>query len=352
MNLSIQLFEQLAHITSLRDIQRLELSLLKTLHETLPIDNALMIKLEQDSTIRCLVRLSDNTQELLTLAPEDAPDWLDLSWASGKSDSAPQSFELPDSKKTYLSLFPLVDLKTHNLCLAFTSARQLTPPEQLLVKGFLQIYRNFCALVTDAQQDQLTGLLNRKTFDEAILHLIQNSDQPPVHQERRSKKRLISTQDRRQVANKVNSWIAVLDIDNFKRINDRFGHLYGDEVLILLARIMREAFRQEDLLYRFGGEEFVVVTQPAQKEGAIQAFERLREKIATYPFPQVGEVTISIGLTRIRPDYPVPTLLDRADQALYFAKRNGKNKVCVYEQLIEQGALNPVTIETGEVELF
>ena len=74
----------------------------------------------------------------------------------------------------------------------------------------------------------------------------------------------------------MQNWLAVVDIDHFKLVNDRFGHLYGDEVLILVANILRSSFRNQDRIFRFGGEEFVVLLRAATLENARQGFDRFR----------------------------------------------------------------------------
>ena len=94
--------------------------------------------------------------------------------------------------------------------------------------------------------------------------------------------------DRRHDANPA-YWLGVIDVDHFKRVNDNFGHLIGDEVLLLLSRLMRTCFRFHDRLYRFGGEEFVAVIRCESEDDALQAFERLRQACEQYNFPQVGQ---------------------------------------------------------------
>ena len=87
-------------------------------------------------------------------------------------------------------------------------------------------------------------------------------------------------------------WLAVIDIDHFKRVNDLSGHLIGDEVLLLLARQMRVNFRFHDQLYRFGGEEFVVLMRCTNHADALAALERFRHQIEIHAFPQVGPITV------------------------------------------------------------
>jgi diguanylate cyclase (GGDEF)-like protein len=92
-------------------------------------------------------------------------------------------------------------------------------------------------------------------------------------------------------------------------------------------------------LFRFGGEEFVVLLKPAELASARAAFERCRREVEQYSFPQVGRVTVSAGFTRIG-IYDTPSvILDNADEALYYAKGNGRNRVCCYEELIAAGQL-------------
>jgi diguanylate cyclase (GGDEF)-like protein len=142
------------------------------------------------------------------------------------------------------------------------------------------------------------------------------------------------------------------DLDNFKRINDTWGHLYGDEVLLLTAQLMQGHFRESDYLFRFGGEEFVIIVRTANEELAQRAFERFRRAVEEHLFPQVGQVTISIGVTKMDPSVFTATLLDHADKALYYAKQNGRNQVCFFENLLSSGLVETSEIVMGEIELF
>ena len=117
-----------------------------------------------------------------------------------------------------------------------------------LVFGVLRIYRNVQTLLDYSERDSLTGLLNRKIFDDSFYKV---SSLPLLDAK--------LDEGERRHASGSRYWLGVVDIDHFKTVNDRFGHLIGDEVLLLLSRIMRGAFRFSDQLYRFGGEEFVVL---------------------------------------------------------------------------------------------
>lgn len=152
---------------------------------------------------------------------------------------------------------------------------------------------------TRAQRDALTGLRNRKTFDDVILRLFAGGADSAAEQ---------------------GVWLGIVDIDHFKRVNDTFGHLYGDEVLLLVAQLMQRAFRQDDLLFRFGGEEFVIVLRGLDRDTAVHLFERFRLAVAEHLFPQVGQVTLSTGIVELTHGRLISEMLDEADKALYLGQ--------------------------------
>jgi len=124
----------------------------------------------------------------------------------------------------------------------------------------------------------------------------------------------------------------MIDIDNFKRFNDRYGHLVGDAILRQVSKIINEAVRQIDFIGRYGGEELSIVLAETDREQANFAAERIRKAIATAAIRTYDEelkVTVSIGVATF-PDNAMnmQDLIDLADQALYLAKETGKNKVC------------------------
>ena len=144
----------------------------------------------------------------------------------------------------------------------------------------------------------------------------------------------------------------MIDIDHFKRVNDTYGHLIGDEVLLLLARLMRACFRFHDQLYRFGGEEFVVLMRCNGEAEAALALERLRASTANHLFPQVGHITISIGFSEVRPGDTPSGAFERADKAVYHAKAHGRNQVCSHAALVAEGKLVEQVANVGDIELF
>jgi diguanylate cyclase (GGDEF)-like protein len=200
-----------------------------------------------------------------------------------------------------------------------------------LKNPLLPIVGCFFDLLAGAETDPLTGLANRRLFYSQIgAGLARWAAGPPMR------------------------FLAVLDIDHFKQVNDRFGHLYGDEILIHFAHLMRSTFRAGDMLYRFGGEEFVVVFAVKRETDGNAALERFRRAVEAYEFPRIGKITVSIGFTGIHGrGGPVTTLIDRADNAVYYAKRNGRNRICGYEALVAEGELAPLeSAEGGEATLF
>lgn len=236
---------------------------------------------------------------------------------------------------------PLLD--HHGEIAAFLVVESFAPldPYLPLVRGFAAVYRNYLAILSDAERDTLTGLKNRKTFDDKINRIIARSraDAPQVEG------------DRRHHCEGEHHWLGICDIDHFKRVNDTFGHVFGDEVLLLFAALMRKVFRTEDQLFRFGGEEFVVVLAPTTAERAATAFERFRAMVEGFAFPQVGTVTTSIGFVRIDPEDIPSSVVGQADEALYWAKNHGRNQVCWYDDLRARGLIRPAEA-SGDVELF
>jgi diguanylate cyclase (GGDEF)-like protein len=248
--------------------------------------------------------------------------------------------------------FPLLNGGGLAGLIEFVLPRRLSRSERQLILGFAALHRNFLALLDYSQVDALTGLLNRKTFDDSLDRMLGAEAWPAATGEAaRAGPPVAAAPQRRVKAGDLPHWLAVIDIDHFKRVNDRFGHLYGDEVLILLAKRMKESFRHFDKLFRFGGEEFVAVLKSVAEEDVGRVLDRFRSETACHDFPQVGTVTVSIGYTRIDPGDPSAAVVGRADEALYFAKEHGRNQVQSFEMLVAAGNLPARHLNT-EAELF
>ena len=242
----------------------------------------------------------------------------------------------------FTSVFPI---DTHTMVcslLELVSDEPLSAPVQAQIESVVWIYQNLQGLMDYGEKDALTELLNRKSLDSAF-------HRAAVEQQRDSNP---NQPDRRASHTASHFWLAVLDIDHFKRVNDNFGHLIGDEVLLLMARLMRTSFRSHDLLYRFGGEEFVVLMRCADEADAAIALERFRVSADTHVFPQMGAITVSIGFAPLRSDDTPSSAFGRANQAVYYAKAHGRNQVCSYRALVQSGTLEDAPNAIEDIDFF
>lgn len=340
-----QLLERLAQITSHRDLKRLEISLLKTLNELFHPLDLLFARMDNNQQLLDVIRYSAELTPLITLETDQLSEETNALIRLVIQNEQAECLSV--AAGGYMTAIPASGMGRTSTCLIIHTSAPLGATDQSLIKSFFHVYKNFCLLLEDAQTDELTGLLNRKTFDESFRRInneliIDNTTDT------------LSPDDRRHALEPSTSsyWIALIDIDHFKRVNDTFGHIYGDEVLILMSRIMERCFRSQDLLFRFGGEEFVVIAHCGDIKSARVVFERLRQQVAHFDFPQIGQVTISLGAVQMQPHSLASMLLDQADQALYFAKQHGRNQVRFHNELVEQQLISNPEIVTGTVDLF
>jgi len=238
------------------------------------------------------------------------------------------------------TLFPINAEREVLGVLEVRTAAPLHEDELRLVSSILRIYRNFQDLLDYSERDTLTGLLNRKTFDECFLRVAQPGSGRSAPAPTRPNGNALAC-----------ACLGVIDIDHFKRVNDSHGHLIGDEVLLLLSRLMRGSFRHHDQLFRFGGEEFVVLMRCASVADAGVAFERLRANVERHAFPRVGRITVSIGYTELRASDTPTGCFERADKAVYHAKQNGRNQVHDHAALVAAGHLRDES-HASDMELF
>ena len=244
-------------------------------------------------------------------------------------------------------VFPV--MTGENRCFGFVvvDGKPLTAAQVQLAEALRDIFRNFLAILDYSELDTLTGLLNRKTFDVYLRRILSSLFSGDAN------RKALPGQPRRRRAHAPdhNHWLAVIDTDHFKRGNDTFGHSIGDEVLLMVASMMKTTFRTQDKLFRFGGEEFVVLLKPTTAAEAHGAFERFRRSIEARSFPLVQRMTISIGYSRIRLTDQPSLILDRADQALYWGKAHGRNLACEFETLLAEGKLSKKD-DAPDVEFF
>ena len=152
--------------------------------------------------------------------------------------------------------------------------------------------------------DKLTGVFNRLKLDEAL-----------------------NDEFNRSSRFKSSFGVIIIDIDYFKKTNDTYGHLVGDEVLIEFAKILKKNIRKIDVLGRWGGEEFMIICPQTDLEGTKKVAQSLCETISKYEFPTVGNISASFGVSMYDGDENIDKIIARADKALYKAKENGRNRV-------------------------
>ncbi|VUD41247.1 Diguanylate cyclase DosC [Thalassocella blandensis] len=212
--------------------------------------------------------------------------------------------------------------KSHYILLDIV--KDVNPPRAILIEGELDeyhftileglfsVYASQTALLDKKERDVLTHLLNRQSLNHVFTQILDYYRKPE-----------------NEFDTNNCSWLAVLDIDHFKSINDNYGHLFGDEVLIHFANIMKEQFRFSDFIFRFGGEEFLVILNQTNAAGAQATLERFRKAVEKHQFPS-GKVTVSVGYSFLDPNGSMSQLLEEADRAVYFAKESGRNQVVNY----------------------
>ncbi len=162
-----------------------------------------------------------------------------------------------------------------------------------------------------ATTDDLTGAYNRRQFGEVIKY--------EIH---------------RAVRYADTLSLIMFDLDHFKRINDTYGHNAGDEVLKTVADIVKDNIRVTDTFARVGGEEFTVLAPATGLEGAKVVADKLRKSIESHAFETVGTVTASLGVAEFERDEAIDALIKRADNALYEAKKHGRNRVVIAEDTL------------------
>lgn len=342
-----QLLNNLVNMTAHREHTRLECSVISALHELTPVSQVRVLEilslrdelfvqekvLSREGQLCAPVEYPyDDAKEPLSLHPAIQACILDHKTAHS---------ELVGTK--HVLWLPVWLHGEINTCLEITNTKAFDDSTMEIIGGIFKVYCNYKNLLDYSERDALTGLFNRKTFDDQFTRNVLSISSQESHQ--------LENNERRYNENIKSHWLAVVDIDHFKQVNDQFGHLYGDEVLILVANILRASFRSHDRIFRFGGEEFVILLRSTTLDDAKQIFDRFRQNVENYQFPQISKVTVSLGFVGISYETPV-VILGHADQALYHAKKNGRNRVCFYDDLVSSGALSSGISSNDRVEFF
>ncbi|HUT23848.1 MAG TPA: GGDEF domain-containing protein, partial [Sumerlaeia bacterium] len=172
----------------------------------------------------------------------------------------------------------------------------------------------------EALVDPLTELYNRRAFDREVEKML-----------------------RRYEEEGVGFSLVVSDIDNFKKFNDEFGHLVGDDVLRIVGQILKHSVKRTDFASRYGGEEFFVLLPETALNNARAVAERIRGRLADKEFivaktgERVGRITVSLGVSATRPGDTVESLIERADKSLFLGKQDGGNTIRSEEELAAAG---------------
>lgn len=320
-------------LTKERNSDELEQQLLKTLHKL-----CMVLGCEHASVD--VYRLKDIAGPLHNALSDDVGINDERAFFQSLIDSYNTSsyrlFELKDQQSAHM--FPLKNDVAYLNTVVVVKVRGKMAHDDVIgaIAQLLSVYQNYTVLMNDNERDTLTGLFNRKTFDYKFHHIAAQLAQPNMRIE-----------DRKVSAH----YLAMFDIDHFKKVNDVHGHLIGDEVLLLFSQLMSAVFRETDPLFRFGGEEFVCLFSCAQVDDIAVLLDRFRKRLSEYQFPQVGHITVSIGCAMITGGLAPTEYVEMADAALYYAKNHGRDRVCYYETLIEQGLLEEAHKES-DVELF
>jgi diguanylate cyclase (GGDEF)-like protein len=346
------LIDSVADLTALRDRDELEIIVVSVMFDLIGASELLLWRLvSQGGEVRLRLRAKlENGRITLSEALSDADDFPVLESRMELRECFESRAPLrlaANQDGQFGNVFPVINERGVIGFLEIYQPMLLRDEQERLVSGLLRIYRNHLRILDYSENDELTGLLNRKTFDDYFGRLVQ-----PRAQSQKGVIPFERIENRRPRNPDQHPWLAVVDIDFFKRINDRFGHLYGDEVLVLLARLMRCSFRETDRLFRCGGEEFIVILESTEAAYAEKVFENFRAAVEIFQFPQVGRVTVSIGYTCIIPGDNGSDAFGRADQALYIAKENGRNQVRSYENLIANSVLQTKAMVADSLELF
>ncbi|MFC1753005.1 GGDEF domain-containing protein [Thermoproteota archaeon] len=181
-----------------------------------------------------------------------------------------------------------------------------------------QIVKNiYSIMLQEAQKDELTGFYRREGFDSFLENILKEAN-----------------------LNKSKCSIGIVDIDHFKKFNDKYGHLFGDEVLKYIASTLRLTLEEAGYIFRYGGDEFVVVFPGSSSEDAYKLMKSCNHSVANRPFSNKGKlivITVSCGVAGFPADgKDREKLFKRADDALYFSKRYGRNATTLAGRMVYQ----------------
>lgn len=174
--------------------------------------------------------------------------------------------------------------------------------------NFIDLCKNISEV---AYKDPLTQIYNRRKMKEITDEIFNNNLEQDIY-------------------------IAIIDLDNFKKINDKYGHPDGDKVLVKLVALIQKFIKEPDMLFRYGGEEFTIIFNNKNKNEVLEILKRIKKHINDALFLNEIKCSVSIGVAQKKDTYE--NTIKLADEALYFVKQNGKNAICCeneYDEMIE-----------------
>ena len=234
-------------------------------------------------------------------------------WNSSSShfcDSLNQCLERLNNEPSVAEIKEIVCIVTEEAKKARTANLTITSTLHNLSDEISALRQDVDRLGNDALTDALTQTVNRRGFDNALQDITEKANNEGL-----------------QCA------LMVADVDNFKQVNDNFGHQVGDKILKFIAATLRKNIRGSDTLARYGGEEFAIILPNTDYDGAMRVAENLRKAVCARQLTTgsngktIGRITISIGVSTYQLGESVEALFERADQSMYRAKQQGKNQV-------------------------
>lgn len=261
-------------------------------------------------TVKDVVRTLQDTQNLLLPAREFLSNPLHTFHAAQTVAEVLDTIHDTPYNKIVVTqendLLGIID-RCQLLSLCYTELSPLIKHEYNLVQSILGLVeKSEQGLLQLATTDHLTGIGNRRLFEEIFY----------AHQALGEKY-------------SIDLFLLMFDVDDFKKINDSYGHNVGDLVLKELVSLVSQSIRKSDVFIRLGGDEFALLLRHADKKNVADVAEQIRQRINAYYFDTIGHITCSFGLTSVRTNENLEEVIERADKALYAAKADGKNRLKV-----------------------
>ncbi|PTB83839.1 hypothetical protein C9926_00905 [Sulfurovum lithotrophicum] len=297
INISIEYFDQeliLVLLHNISDITQSKQKLLQYSNESILLNNTLQKILDSQNA---LIFVTNNNE--VSYTNEQFMQYFGMKRVSDMRRKDLKIYDYLDANlESYDALFERVNSKeeyvTINNDTFILQATWIETTHKLFT------LTKVTKLTNEMQIDVLTGAYIKSYFDMHLEKLIESKD---------------------------DGVLVVLDIDDFKKVNDTYGHQVGDDVLKEFVRLMQENIRSDDIFARWGGEEFLLLLKHTNIDNAMKKVEHIREVIDTHNFTHIGHMTSSFGVAKKEDTDDIHSLLQRADKALYEAKDSGKNRV-------------------------